>query len=129
MNDENKSFIYGAIVGVLVGFLLSCTMQGRNYNDTDRTLSTVKEQQRSIGAEIRNADNGITNAQNTVKRASVTISGVQERIIQSERIAIDNTDRVSNIEKIARECRSIAEENRIIFDNVGKTDSNAKTKQ
>ena len=126
MNENNKSFMYGCVVGVLVGFLLCYTMQGRN--NTSNTISTIKEQQHAINNEIRNASNGVGNAQNTVERASSTISGVQERLGRSQQIASDNAKRIDSCAKIVSECRGLAEENRAIINNVGKTDSGIKEK-
>lgn len=127
MNENNKSFMYGCVVGVLVGFLLCCTMQGRN--DTDRTLSKIKEQQHGVGTEIGNARDSVKQSKDTLGGVSNTISRVQGRLDTSQRIASDNAREIERLAEIARECRSLAEENRVILNDVRKTDSDVKGKR
>ena len=127
MNENNKSFMYGCVVGVLVGFLLCYTMQGRN--DTDRTLSKIKEQQYGVIIEIGNARDSVKQSKDTLNGVSNTINGVQERLIQSERIASSNAREIERLAKIVGECRDLAEENRAIINSVRETDSNAKEKR
>ena len=124
MNENNKSFMYGCIVGVLVGFLLCFTMQGRG--NTDSTISAIKEQQHGVSTEIGNARDGVKQSKDSLNGVSDTISGVQERLVQSERIADNNAREIERLAKIARESRSIAEENRVILNSVGARGSNAK---
>lgn len=121
MNENNKSFMYGCVVGVLVGFLLCYTMQGGN---TDKTISAIKEQQHGVNTEIRNATTNLRESQNAVQRASNTISNVQGRLESSQRVADNNAREIERISTLARECLDIAKENRAILNNVREADSN-----
>ena len=124
MNEKNKSFLYGCVVGVLVGFLLCFTMWGRR--NPDATISSLKEQQHGVSVEIGNARDSVKQSQDTLNGVSNTISRVQGRLETSERIADSNAREIERLAKIVSECRSIAEENRVILNSVGARDSNAK---
>ena len=123
-NENNKSFMYGCIVGVLVGFLLCFTMQGNR--NPDATISDLKEQQHGVSVEIGNARDSVKQSQDSLNGVSSTISRVQGRLETSERIADSNAREIERLAKIVSECRSIAEENRVILNSVGARGSNAK---
>ena len=123
-NENNKSFMYGCIVGVLVGFLLCFTMQGRG--NPDATISSLKEQQHGVSTEIGNARDSVKQSQDSLNGVSSTISRVQGRLETSERIADNNAREIERLAKIVSECRGLAEENRVIINSVGERDSNAK---
>ena len=127
MNENNKSFIYGCVVGILVGFLLCYTMQGRN--NPDARIFKIKEQQHGVSAEINNARDGIKQSKDALYGVSNTISRVQGRLDTSERIASDNAREIERLAEIARESRILAEENRAIINVVRTGDSDVKEKR
>lgn len=118
MNENIKitPYVQLFVIGFLLGFLVCYTLpSGNNGTDTTSTISAIKEQQHFIENEVSNASNGIENAQSTVQRAN-------ESVKRSEQIVRENTDRISRIEQIARECQSIADENGKIYNSIGETD-------
>lgn len=118
MNENVKTGVM-LLIGFCIGFLVCYTLPC-NSDDTKGTISAIKEQQSGVNTEIGNAGNGIDNATSAVKRAGNKLNEVQERLIESERIAGDNASRIDSCKEIAKECRSLAEQNRAILDNVGK---------
>lgn len=126
MNENyiTKHIFLGYCLSFLLGVAITCCLLFRNYGtDTTSTISTIKEQQRNVDAEIRNASTNIGEAKNTVGGVSETINRVQDRLTESEQYAINNAREIDNLTTIVKECRSIAEQNRTILNEVGTTDN------
>lgn len=127
---KDGKFFTGVIAGYIlclaVLFIGEYVYGGRN---TDSAINSIKEQQHGVGVEIGNARDSIKQSQDALSGVSNTISRVQGRLETSERIASDNAREIERLTKIVSECRSIAEENRVILNDVGTRDSNVKEKR
>ena len=115
--------IAGYILCLAVLFIGEYVYGGRN---TDGAISNIKEQQHGVSVEIGNARDSVKQSQDSLNGVSNTISRVQGRLEASERIADSNAREIERLAKIVSECRSIAEENRVILNGVREASCNAK---
>ena len=121
-NEITKHIILGYCASFLLGVAITyCVLCRANNSSITNTISTISQQQQGVNAEIRNADANIRQAENSVRGASERISGVQSIIVRSEQFARDNAREIDNLSTLVSECRSIAEANRIILEEIGAT--------
>lgn len=121
-NEITKHIILGYCLSFLLGVAITYCVLCRAYGtDTGATISAISEQQQRVSVEIGNASTNIREAKNTVSGVSETISRVQSNVVRSEQYARDNAREIDNLATIVEDCRSIAEANRIILEEIGAT--------
>ena len=119
-NEITKHIILGYCASFLLGVAITYCVLCRAYGtDTGATISAMSQQQQHVSGEVGNASTNIREAKNAVSGVSETISRVQSNVVRSEQYARDNAREIDNLSTIVGECRSIAEANRIILEEIG----------
>ncbi len=115
MNDKTKIII----LLIVVAGIFFC-MYGRGdkstselYNDTNKTVSEIKDEHRSSQCEVNNAAGKL-------ETAGQAISGVISTINECQTAAERNRAGIKECEKLVKECIYINEENRTILSDIGK---------
>lgn len=116
-NEITKHIILGYCASFLLGVAITYCVLCRAYGtDTANTISAISQQQQLVSNEINNGATNIREARNAVSGVSETISGVRDKLKSSEQIAISNAREINNLSTIIKDCRSIAEANRVILE-------------
>lgn len=121
-NEITKHIILGYcasfLLGVAVTYCVLCRADSTGITDT---ISAISQQQQGVSASIGNASTNVGEAKNAVSGASERISRVQSNVVRSEQLARDNAREIDYLATLASECRSLAETNGIILEEIGAT--------
>lgn len=116
MNDVKKM----RIAAVVVALCAACYwLGGRNapaadvYNDTDRALERVEEEQQRISDEIAGSRAAISDAANAA-------SGIDEAVSRSQDANAELANGLDAIQRKVKECRELAERNAELFDGAAQ---------